>query len=135
MNSKQKLDQDSRLIVISYDLLARNEKFGIRADGQAYQVVVVDESHYIKDASTKRSKAVLRLSKAADRCILISGTPSLNRASELHTQLEAVLEHTPSFQKYVDRHENNVALGRMQGGSHTGCSKPASHKDIFVCAG
>lgn len=56
-----------------------------------YNLIVVDESHYIKDASAKRTKAALPILKEARRCVLLTGTPALNRPKEIFTQLSALL--------------------------------------------
>lgn len=42
-------------------------------------MVVLDESHYIKDHSAQRTKATVPLLKAARRVILLTGTPALNK--------------------------------------------------------
>ena len=56
-----------------------------------YDVVIVDESHYIKDGSAKRTKAALPILKTAKRCFLLTGTPALNRPKEVYTQLSALV--------------------------------------------
>eukprot|EP00746_Dinoflagellata_sp_MGD_P137699 gnl/MRDRNA2_/MRDRNA2_71462_c0_seq1.p1 gnl/MRDRNA2_/MRDRNA2_71462_c0~~gnl/MRDRNA2_/MRDRNA2_71462_c0_seq1.p1 ORF type:complete len:715 (-),score=158.26 gnl/MRDRNA2_/MRDRNA2_71462_c0_seq1:51-2048(-) len=100
------IKQSTKLVIISYDLLARNEKFQRRADGQFFQVVCVDESHFIKDFKSQRTKAVLKICKSARRCVLLSGTPAVNKAAELYTQLQAVLpsKSMPSLKAYRDRY-------------------------------
>jgi len=74
----------SPITVISYDLAARMADEIISAN---FQVVVCDESHYLKTATAKRSLVVCTLLKQAKRAILLSGTPALNRPIELHTQV------------------------------------------------
>ena len=56
-----------------------------------YNVVIVDESHYIKDSTAKRTKAALPILKTAKRCFLLTGTPALNRPKEVYTQLAALV--------------------------------------------
>lgn len=55
-----------------------------------FNAVIVDESHALKSKSTKRTKAVLPILKAAERCLLLSGTPALARPSELWPQLSCL---------------------------------------------
>lgn len=55
-----------------------------------FRAVIVDESHALKSKSTKRTKAVVPLLKAAERCLLLSGTPALARPSELWPQLSVL---------------------------------------------
>ena len=48
---------------------------------------VAGESHYYKDAKAKRTQALMPVLKRAARCILLSGTPALNRPRDLYTQV------------------------------------------------
>lgn len=104
-NGKDRPPPDARIIIATYDLLRRNEVLRVRPDGRAFLIVIVDESQNIKDGRSLRTKAVLGLCKAARRTILLSGTPTLNRSSELYTQLEAVLPtEMPSFTQFAERY-------------------------------
>ncbi|KAF7653429.1 hypothetical protein LDENG_00082990 [Lucifuga dentata] len=73
--------------IISYDLLSRIDK---QQPGNPFQVLIMDESHFLKNMKTARCKAALPLLKAAKRVILLSGTPAMSRPSELYTQILAV---------------------------------------------
>lgn len=73
--------------VISYDLLSRMDK---QQQGNPFNVLIMDESHFLKNMKTARCKAALPLLKAAKRVILLSGTPAMSRPSELYTQILAV---------------------------------------------
>ncbi len=73
-------------LIVSYNFLDKMELAGGR-----YRVVVVDESHYIKDGAAKRTKAAMPVLKEARRCLLLTGTPALNRPKEVFTQLAALL--------------------------------------------
>jgi len=95
----------ARMVIGTYDLVRRCESLRLRPDGRHFLVVVVDESQNIKDYASQRTKAVVGLCKAARRAILLSGTPALNRAVELYTQLEAVLPtEMPSFTEFAERY-------------------------------
>ena len=65
-----------------------------------YKTVIADESHYIKNAETKRTKAVVPLLTSADHAILLTGTPALSRPRELWTQLCAVRPDVFDLDKY-----------------------------------
>ncbi|XP_066489145.1 SWI/SNF-related matrix-associated actin-dependent regulator of chromatin subfamily A-like protein 1 isoform X2 [Tiliqua scincoides] len=81
----------ARLInVVSFDLLSKMEK----QLKTTFQVVIIDESHFLKNIKTARCRAAMPLLKAAKRVILLSGTPALSRPAELYTQIAAV---KPSF--------------------------------------
>lgn len=49
---------DDDIVIISYDLAA---KFHDKLEDVGYQVVICDESHYLKSPEAKRTKAVLPL--------------------------------------------------------------------------
>ncbi|XP_061465214.1 SWI/SNF-related matrix-associated actin-dependent regulator of chromatin subfamily A-like protein 1 isoform X2 [Rhineura floridana] len=81
----------ARLInIVSFDLLSKMEK----QLKTTFQVVIVDESHFLKNGKTARCQAAMPLLKAARRVILLSGTPAMSRPAELYTQIAAV---RPSF--------------------------------------
>ncbi|TDH07013.1 hypothetical protein EPR50_G00119050 [Perca flavescens] len=85
---KAKDDLRSGLVnIISYDLLSRMDK---QQPGKPFNVLIMDESHFLKNMKTARFKAALPLLKAAKRVILLSGTPAMSRPSELYTQILAV---------------------------------------------
>ncbi|KAJ8004397.1 hypothetical protein DPEC_G00135290 [Dallia pectoralis] len=73
--------------IISYDLLSRMDK---QQTTNPFNVLIMDESHFLKNMKTARCKAALPLLKAAKRVILLSGTPAMSRPSELYTQILAV---------------------------------------------
>ena len=50
---------------------------------QKFQVVIVDESHYIKSRRAERSKTAVKLITAAKRAVLLSGTPAISRPVEV----------------------------------------------------
>ncbi|NWU20180.1 SMAL1 protein, partial [Dyaphorophyia castanea] len=76
----------SLINIISFDLLSRMDK----QLKSTFQVVIVDESHFLKNTKTARCRAAMPLLKAAKRVILLSGTPAMSRPSELYTQIAAV---------------------------------------------
>ncbi|NXA93641.1 SMAL1 protein, partial [Melanocharis versteri] len=80
----------SLINIISFDLLSRMDK----QLKSIFQVVIVDESHFLKNTKTARCQAAMPLLKAAKRVILLSGTPAVSRPAELYTQIAAV---QPSF--------------------------------------
>lgn len=73
--------------IISYDLLSRMDK---QQPGNPFNVLIMDESHFLKNMKTARCKAALPLLKVAKRVVLLSGTPAMSRPAELYTQILAV---------------------------------------------
>ncbi|NXA11486.1 SMAL1 protein, partial [Sapayoa aenigma] len=85
VNSKDNLT-GSLINIISFDLLSKMDK----QLKNTFQVVIVDESHFLKNIKTARCRAAMPLLKAAKRVILLSGTPAMSRPAELYTQIAAV---------------------------------------------
>ena len=77
-------------IIINYDIVIRyidQLKFA------KLKGLICDESHFVKNSSTKRTKAVKTISRMIDEdgiVLLLSGTPILNRPVELVPQLDII---------------------------------------------
>ena len=80
---------DTMVVVCSFGLIVSLINSGKIHPGM-FNAVIVDESHALKSKSTKRTKAVLPVLQAAERCLLLSGTPALARPSELWPQLSVL---------------------------------------------
>lgn len=79
------LDAETKIVIVNYDVLRHwlpvLMEFG-------FQSIFVDEIHYAKNSSSKRSKAVRKLAKKIPHVVGISGTPLLNRPIELFPTLQ-----------------------------------------------
>lgn len=113
--AKARPDAIHEVVIVSYSSLKcmENEK---------YRVVILDESHYIKAGDTKRAQLAVKLCNAAERVVLLSGTPAMSRPMELYTQLSAIHPRlVPSKTQYGARY-CNAHVGRFgmdyQGHSH-----------------
>jgi SWI/SNF-related matrix-associated actin-dependent regulator 1 of chromatin subfamily A len=75
------------ITVVNYDIVAARLQ---ELCALAPQALVLDESHYCKNAAAKRTQAVQRLSAVLPReglVLALSGTPVTNRPAELISQL------------------------------------------------
>jgi SWI/SNF-related matrix-associated actin-dependent regulator of chromatin subfamily A-like protein 1 len=75
------------ITVINYDILAPRLA---ELQGLAPRALVIDESHYCKNAGAKRTQAVARLAAEIPRdglVLALTGTPVVNRPAELISQL------------------------------------------------
>uniref|UniRef100_A0A8C3D3T9 SWI/SNF-related matrix-associated actin-dependent regulator of chromatin subfamily A-like protein 1 n=1 Tax=Corvus moneduloides TaxID=1196302 RepID=A0A8C3D3T9_CORMO len=91
----------SLINIISFDLLSRMDKL-LKS---TFQVVIIDESHFLKNTKTARCQAAMPLLKAAKRVILLSGTPAMSRPAELYTQIAAVQPtFFPQFHSFALRY-------------------------------
>jgi SNF2 family DNA or RNA helicase len=48
-----------------------------------FGVVIVDESHYLKNRKAARTKALVQIIQQAKRAVLLTGTPALARPEEV----------------------------------------------------
>lgn len=76
------------IIICNYDLLFRPNVYKQLRE-IIFNLIIADESHYLKSVDTKRSKA-FRCLKATKK-ILLSGTPMANRPIDLYGVLSALL--------------------------------------------
>lgn len=82
-------DNSTQVVICSIGLIV-NLVNSQRIVPGMFRAVVVDESHVLKNKTTKRTRAVLPLLDAAERCLLLSGTPALAKPSELWPQLSVL---------------------------------------------
>ncbi|KRZ18762.1 SWI/SNF-related matrix-associated actin-dependent regulator of chromatin subfamily A-like protein 1 [Trichinella zimbabwensis] len=78
---------DCSVLITSYDFMVNQSEALI---GRKFSIVILDESHNIKNFRTQRYKVATKLLKAAKRVILLSGTPALSKPSELYTQIDCI---------------------------------------------
>ena len=93
-----------RLDISSYDR-ARSEYIDGLLLSRFHDVCVLDESHYAKSISARRSKAVLGpdgIGAHSRRIWCLSGTPAPNNASELYIMLKTFGAVRMDFAQYCD---------------------------------
>ena len=78
---------DAPIVVIGYSTVHRHVVTLIE---RGIDLLVLDEAHAIKTATSARTKACTALIRAAKRGVYLSGTPLLNRPVELEPLLKAV---------------------------------------------
>lgn len=84
-------------------------------------VIICDECHYLKSATSKRTKNLLPLLQSATRLIMISGTPALSRPLELYPIFMALDKRLfPHFTVYGSRYCNGRKIGHFY--DYRGCS-------------
>jgi len=70
-----------------------------------FNAVIADEAHYLKSRDAKRSKVLAPILTHAKRCVLISGTPMLNRPVEMFNLLNILRPDAfPKFKDFSDRY-------------------------------
>jgi SWI/SNF-related matrix-associated actin-dependent regulator 1 of chromatin subfamily A len=90
------------VVVVNYDIV---ERFRAEIDATHWHMLVMDECHMVKNAKAQRTRAVFRRPEKrekgkpmvpgraaiqADRVVLLTGTPILNRPIEMFPMLERI---------------------------------------------
>ncbi|KAK3908406.1 SWI/SNF-related matrix-associated actin-dependent regulator of chromatin subfamily A-like protein 1 [Frankliniella fusca] len=86
-NGKDVIDCFYDIIITSYDLMST---FKEQLLSKKFGVVIMDESHHLKNPKAIRTKAATEILRICKRCVLLSGTPVLSRPVELYCQLKCV---------------------------------------------
>ncbi|XP_071788740.1 DNA annealing helicase and endonuclease ZRANB3-like [Asterias amurensis] len=108
----------AKISIIGYGLLRIASKTLVGAlTEQKFQVVIVDESHYLKNRQAARTKLLVPLLHSAKRVILLTGTPALARPAELFTQIDSVQKGimgswSQFVKRYCDAHWKNFGKQR-----------------------
>lgn len=90
------------VLIINYDILAHWVEFLRELN---LKIVIFDEAHYLKERKAGRTKAAKELCKRIPHVMALTGTPILNRPSEIFNILQ-ILEPSRwnSFWRYVRRY-------------------------------
>lgn len=97
------------VVIVNYDQL---RKFHPQLSSHPWDLVILDEAHYVKNLAAQRTKLARLLAGNARRKILLTGTPLLNRPAELWPLLnlldaKAWGKFFPFAQRYCDAHRND----------------------------
>lgn len=80
-------DRSTQVVITSYDLVHTKHK---QIADVNFQVIICDESHYLKNPKAKRTASAIGFLHSAKRVIMLTGTPALSRPIELFTQIGAL---------------------------------------------
>ena len=81
--------ENTRVVICSYGLVSVLVESGKLTPGM-FPCAIVDESHMLKNKSSKRTSSLIPVLKATKRCVLLSGTPAFARPAELWPQLQII---------------------------------------------
>lgn len=70
-----------------------------------YEIIILDESHRIKNIKSKRTKAVMELCKHAARRYLLTGTISMGNPLDLYPQMNALAKYMcpENYMEYANK--------------------------------
>jgi len=89
---------DADIVVCNYDIMSYREESLI---DYGFNIVVCDESHYLKNSKAKRTQATLSVAQESESVICLSGTAITNRPNEFFTTLNLLRPNEfPSFFNY-----------------------------------
>ena len=108
LNGNNKISPGFSFYIINYDILKDRVEELKKIN---FTMLILDESHYIKNYKAKRTKAAQELAKNIPKIACLTGTPLLNRPIELWTTLQVLKPKEKDFQdfwrfvkKYCDAH-------------------------------
>lgn len=101
---------DIGIIIINYDVLKKWLPELMRC---APQVMILDESHSVKNKKAARSKAAKELAASVPHKILLTGTPVLNRPAELWNQLQIIDPITYPDKRFFKWHLKYAAAHKI----------------------
>ncbi len=85
--------------IINYDQLAKYYPYFQK---QEYDLIIVDEEHYIKNRKSIRSKVALKILKNTKDALFLTGTPIMNRPLEIYNVFNYI---TPTnYWEWVQRY-------------------------------
>ncbi|CAL1546880.1 unnamed protein product [Lymnaea stagnalis] len=118
---------NSLITIVSYGLLRHPSSKVIKeaVEAQKFKIIICDESHYLKNNKTLSSKTIIPLLKAANRRILLSGTPALSKPVELYPQIDAICPGKfGTFWQFTDRYcdARTVFFGKFRKRQFDGAS-------------
>lgn len=94
------VDINADVIVLNYEILEKLPKI----KKIEFKSMIVDESHYVKNPKSQRSKSVLKYAKKVDFISLLTGTVIENKTSDIINQLKIIgrfNEISPSWEDFI----------------------------------
>jgi SNF2 family DNA or RNA helicase len=106
-SSKEELipNESTQVVICSYGLAPLLITSGKLRPG-LFRCAIVDESHMLKNINTKRTRALVPVLHATNRCVLLSGTPALARPSELFPQLKILSTESTAWWDNEEEFQN-----------------------------
>uniref|UniRef100_A0A7S3JY26 Helicase ATP-binding domain-containing protein n=1 Tax=Aureoumbra lagunensis TaxID=44058 RepID=A0A7S3JY26_9STRA len=127
---------DTKVMIASYDVFANNENAMLPPETNVWKCIIFDESHKLKDPTTKRTSTIKRIGMIARRVVLLTGTPYVTGAGDLHPQLEISAvpmcrQRLPNFFEWQQMYceERIIYTGSREISTWTGC-KPEKRAEV-----
>ena len=98
LTSADRLRVDADIYIANYEIIGKLKWLRIK-----YDLIIGDECHYLKNQKSQRSQYFAEIRERADKLILLTGTPILNRPIELWNILQ-LLRFDMKFWRYVSKY-------------------------------
>lgn len=99
--TKDQMNFDTDIVIINYDILAKHVE---KLSSMNWDYLIADESHYLKNYKTQRTKAYVEIYPQAKIKAHLTGTPIPNRPIEFFTQLTALgVFQKSDWYRYITR--------------------------------
>lgn len=85
-NKKILTDLDGNIVITNYEAFTVNMKLLEVLLKWKPELIIFDESHYLKSIDSQRTKRSIELADRAEYKILLSGTPILNKVTDIFSQ-------------------------------------------------
>lgn len=102
----KKANLDTKIHIINYDRIVKYYLFLV---DQQYDIMILDESTYIKNRWAKRTKAIYELSKVIPMKILMTGTPITQSVLDIFSQY-LILDGGKTFGKSIVEFRNRYMI-------------------------
>jgi len=106
--------KESDIILITYQTVCNDQSL-IEQLLRKYKILlIVDESHYIKNPNGVRAKALIRLAPYASKRIILTGTPAPHSLTDIWTQFtflwpsRQLLGNFYNFQQKIEQNDNTA---------------------------
>lgn len=122
LSGRDRLEEGFNYTVVSYEL-AKSERFHEYFCNDYFDLLILDEAHYLKTNTSQRTRSVFgggrgrfqnfRLADAAERIIALTGTPLPNRPRECYTLargLDWESINWLSYEKFCNRYNPSASF-------------------------
>jgi SWI/SNF-related matrix-associated actin-dependent regulator of chromatin subfamily A-like protein 1 len=94
--------EKKKYIIINYDKL---KKFRTELEKGKWDIIIFDESHYVKERTSQRFKIAKAIAKKCENVICVTGTPIMNKPAELFPLLHLIKHPLGNgFTAFADRY-------------------------------
>jgi SNF2 family DNA or RNA helicase len=80
-------NSEEQILIINHDILANDflnlEDSEVIKKVGLYDIIIVDEAHYLRNYKSLKSKATMKLRNISENALILTGTPASNRPSDI----------------------------------------------------